>query len=333
MPWISECLARFQWFKNATVYELTRQTGNDKAELWVFRKHECAACAVAVPWWPQLPIPTGFSSALHGAQGLSHAVPSFLFTATHPLKAVCTLLPTCPKPYTDPVTSCAFPSSQPFFFWELPGEGSHRIVNNRSSPSGCVRLLRPLGFPDKETISTKHLPFVPAIYWVRSVSRQIVHFLCGENHLIWGWMLRSLQSTAWTGTVVRLSTEWTWQLHSLSSRPSLCGCGQGMCTVWLLPALQPPQGGNIPGSLRRGVQIKILSLPFLPLPSALQSMHVVLSGYLTELRRERAGNDEMEHEKWNPPQKGKEHTHAHTKIIIIIKKLSSLVLQIITLVF
>lgn len=74
--------------------------------------------------------------------------------------------------------------SQHCFFWELPGEVAHRIVNNCSSPFGCVRLLStpdPLGFADKETKSTKHLPFVPSVYWVQCVSQWITYFLHGEN--------------------------------------------------------------------------------------------------------------------------------------------------------
>lgn len=101
----------------------------------------------------------------HGAQGLSCALQSFLFTITHPPKTAHALLPTSLKPYKDPITSCDLPSLQPLFFWELAGEGSHRIVNNRSSPFGCVRLPRTPGLTDKETISAKRLDFVPAIYW------------------------------------------------------------------------------------------------------------------------------------------------------------------------
>lgn len=85
-----------------------------------------------------------FLPVLYRAQGLSCALQSFLFTAMHPPKTECSLLPTSQKPLTDPVTSCAFPSSQHCSFWELLGEVAHRIVNNWSSPFGYVRLLSTL---------------------------------------------------------------------------------------------------------------------------------------------------------------------------------------------
>ena len=151
-----------------------------------------------------------------------------------------------------------------------------------------VEYSGPSGFTDKETISAKHLPFVPAIYWVHRVSQRIAHFLRGENPLLFDLRLNVMSLK-----VHRLNQDW-----NVAQYWMVLAAGQLIFPICLLVVTAEAKVCTLSGSCQRRSLLeekKVQSpapseepsfLSFLPLPSALQCMPIVLSGYLTASKRE-----------------------------------------------
>lgn len=169
----------------------------------------------------------------------------------------------------------------------------------------------PSGFTDKETISTKHLPFVPAVYWVHCVSQRIAHFLHGENPLLFDLRWNVISVKVHRLNRDRNVAQYWMALAAAQLIFPVCllvvTAEAQVCTPsgsWQCHSLLEEKKSPVSSSLRRGAQIKASFLSFPPLPSALQSTAIVLSGYLllsSAVPERTSRDDELEYKEQNPP--------------------------------